>query len=1204
MNMKKLVLAEKPSVARDIARVLGCKKQTKNYIEGTEYIVTWGLGHLVTLADPEAYDKKLQTWRMEDLPMMPEHLKLVVIPQTRGQFQAVKTLIGRKDISEIIIATDAGREGELVARWILVKAGNKKPLKRLWISSVTDKAIREGFAHLKDAREYDNLYRAAVARAESDWLVGINATRALTCKYNAQLSCGRVQTPTLAMIAAREEEIRHFVPKPYYGMQAKWKGTLFTWREGKSNSSSIFSKEKREEAYRKAEGASGEVVSVKKIKKTSRPEGLYDLTALQRDANQRFGFSAKQTLNLMQSLYEHHKVLTYPRTDSRYLTSDVAETLKERLVAVAVGPYRNYANTLLKGQIRTNKSFVDDRKVSDHHAIIPTEQPVILAQLSVDERKIFDLVVRRFLAVLYPPYEYEQTTVEISCGGEIFTATGNVTVAQGYRSVLNGEEEQTEGTMPEWKSGEKTGVPVLSRTEGKTKPPARFTEGTLLQAMENPVKYMKKKDAKAVKTLQETGGLGTVATRADIIDKLFRTYLIEKKENEIFMTGKAKQLLELVPEDLKKPELTANWEMKLSNIASGKLRQDKFMKEIRTYAVDLTEEIKTGEGTFRHDNLTNKICPVCGKRMLSVNGKQGKMLVCQDRECGHKERISRLTNARCPVCHKKMELIGQKENQKFVCICGHKESMKAFEERRKREGAGVSKKDVANYMKKMKKEEKEPVNNSLANALANLKLMLVLFFGLFAFLTLKTDAYAAFPTDMEQKPVEAHSVNYDTVNVYNDENLSEQCGQVDGGKLQLKATKVSEKGIFGEYTSRAEKGSGWFSLDTFVEDPSYENVYATARDGMYAYTDSSFDEVQGTIGKYTGVIVISKEGGNRQVIYETKEGYAIGWMTDGAFSNCLLYDGREKQILSDGTYLARPGYMDDENGGVAMKNQTGLSSYDAYTLVFTYVTENNYYVMNQETGKYLAVSEQDNSFSLCWTEEKDEKYGLFHLTRNTGSFCIQNTVSRLFVSEDEDKNLVLVRDRLGDGSKWRLSAVKKTLNKKQPMVFTQYDPQWCATPYGGGGCMGTAGCGILSTVNAVYALSGQYMNVMELADYAVEKNYRIVGSGTDDGIFKAACKKFGKKYNFAWDGQSGSIDVLKKKLKAGDVATVHVQGHYVTIVDYNKKTKKFLLLDSNYLPKRATSAYGDWITIDRFLSGSLEVQSFYFFKLRDPGTME
>ena len=676
---------------------------------------------MVTLADPEAYDKKLQTWRMEDLPMMPKHLKLVVIPQTRGQFQAVKAQIDRKDISEIIIATDAGREGELVARWILEKAGNKKPIKRLWISSVTDKAIREGFAHLKDGRAYNNLYRAAVARAEADWLVGMNATRALTCKYNAQLSCGRVQTPTLAMIARREEEIRHFVPKPYYGLQAKWKGVTFIWKEKKSGSTSVFSKDSRDEAYKKAAGGTGQVTQVKRTKKTSYPEGLYDLTSLQRDANQRFGFSAKETLNLMQSLYEHHKVLTYPRTDSRYLTSDVAETLKERIAAVAAGPYRSFANTLLKRKIRTNGSFVDNKKVSDHHAIIPTEQPVILARLSVDEKKIFDLVVRRFLAVLYPPYEYEQITAEITCGGEIFIAKGNVPLKQGYKEVLTTAEEENP-VLPPWAQGEEAGAPILCKTEGKTKPPARFTEGTLLQAMENPIKYMREKDEKAAKALQETGGLGTVATRADIIDKLFRTYLIEKKENTIYMTGKAKQLLELVPEELKKPELTASWEMKLTGIARGELRQDNFMKEIRTYAEELTDQIKRGSGSFRHDNLTNKPCPVCGKRMLSVNGKQGKMLVCQDRECGHKERISRLTNARCPVCHKKMELIGQKENQKFVCICGHKESMKAFEERRKKEGAGVSKKDVANYMKKMKKEEKEPLNNALADALAGLKL--------------------------------------------------------------------------------------------------------------------------------------------------------------------------------------------------------------------------------------------------------------------------------------------------------------------------------------------------------------------------------------------------------------------------------------------------------------------------------------------------
>lgn len=720
--MKKLVIAEKPSVGRDIARVLGCRQSTKNYIEGKEYIVTWGLGHLVTLADPEGYDKKYQSWKIEDLPIMPQHLKLVVIPQTRGQFKTVKTLIDRKDVDEIIIATDAGREGELVARWILQKAGNKKPAKRLWISSVTDKAILDGFRQLKSAKAYDNLYRAATARAEADWLVGINATRALTCKYNAQLSCGRVQTPTLAMIAAREEEIRKFQPQVFYGISLLSQGVHFTWRDGKSGSSQTFSRERAEEICQKMKGQTPEVTEVRKIHKSMPAPGLYDLTLLQREANQRFGFSAKQTLSLLQNLYEHHKIVTYPRTDSRYITQDVVPTLKERLKAISVGPYRTYAASILKAPIKSNKSFVDDKKVSDHHALIPTEQPVILDALSYEERKLYDMIVRRFLAVLYPQYEYEHTSITISCAGEKFVASGDIMKAAGFRKVLYPDQVEKAQSFPSLQQGQLLQDSKVTISQGKTTAPSRFNEGSLLEAMENPVKYMANKDQSMVKTIRETGGLGTVATRADIIDKLFRSFYIEKKGQDIYLTGKAKQLLKLVPQDLRQPELTASWESKLSDIAAGKLRQDSFMTEIRGYANSLTEEVIKGDGSFRHDNLTNKVCPDCGKRMLSVNGKHGKMLVCQDRSCGYKETISRLTNARCPVCHKKMELIGQKEQQKFVCVCGHKESMKAFEERKKKAGAGVSKKDVANYMKKMKKEEKQPLNNGLAAALANLKL--------------------------------------------------------------------------------------------------------------------------------------------------------------------------------------------------------------------------------------------------------------------------------------------------------------------------------------------------------------------------------------------------------------------------------------------------------------------------------------------------
>lgn len=571
--MKHLVIAEKPSVGRDIARVLHCNKKTNTYIEGKDYIVTWALGHLVTLADPEQYDEQYKTWNMDTLPMLPEHWKLVVIKQTGRQFHAVKELIFRKDVSDIIIATDAGREGELVARWILDKAGNQKPLKRLWISSVTDKAIREGFQNLRPGKSYEPLYRAAVARAQSDWVVGINATRALTCKYNAQLSCGRVQTPTLAMIAAREEEIRTFKPVPYYGLKAAVGGITFTWTDARSGSSRSFDKD-RIQAIKQASAPSLLVTDVrKKLKKTFAP-ALYDLTALQREANQKFGFSAKQTLNIMQRLYENHKVLTYPRTDSRYLTTDIVPTLKERLKACAVGPYSKIAGRLSMQKLQANKSFVNDSKVSDHHAIIPTEQFVQLDHMSNEERKIYDLVVRRFLAVLSPACEYEETSISGTIGEERFSAKGNFIKSAGWREVYesgytDGEDEDEEQTtfsqisLPDVQKGETLPVTALTITEGKTKPPACFTEGTLIAAMENPVKYLKHKDKDVVKTLGETGGLGTVATRADIIEKLFNSFLMEKKGNEIHITSKGKQLLSLVPSDLKSPELTASWEMRL-----------------------------------------------------------------------------------------------------------------------------------------------------------------------------------------------------------------------------------------------------------------------------------------------------------------------------------------------------------------------------------------------------------------------------------------------------------------------------------------------------------------------------------------------------------------------------------------------------------------------------------------------------------------
>lgn len=748
--MKSLILAEKPSVARDIARVLKCTKNIAGAIEGEKYIVTWALGHLVTLADPEEYNKQFKEWNMTYLPMIPEKWELVVIKQSAKQYHNVKTQLYRKDVSDIIIATDAGREGELVARWILDKSGCRKPIKRLWISSVTDKAIREGFSHLRDGREYNSLYYAARSRAEADWLVGINATRALTCKYNAQLSCGRVQTPTLAIIASRENEIRGFKPQDYYGLRCTSNmptdgsganpSITWTWQHEKNGSCRSFKKEFITHLEDELKNESLKIVDVHKSSKKTFAPGLYDLTELQRDANRRFGFSAKETLNIMQRLYENHKVLTYPRTDSRYIGQDIVPTIKERLQACNIGPYKQFIPEILRAPLKVSKAFVDDSKVSDHHAIIPTEEYVQLDHMSNDERKIYDLVVRRFISVLYPPFEYEQTTLKATACGQTFTAKGKVVLSAGWQKIYssesttahaswddtdeNGDPDDAtsiaEQALPPVTKGAVLPITKIQVTSGKTKPPARFTEATLLTAMENPVKYMETKDAKARKTLGETGGLGTVATRADIIEKLFNSFLIEKKGNDILLTSKGKQLLELVPEDLKKPELTAKWEMELSQIAKGTHKSDIFIREITDYTTELIQEIKEADGTFRHDNLTNTKCPHCGKRMLAVNGKNARLLVCQDRECGYRETIARLSNARCPNCHKKMEIIKKGEEETFICqCCGHKEKMSAFKARREKEGAGVSKKDVQKYLKKQKDE---PINNAFAQALSGIKL--------------------------------------------------------------------------------------------------------------------------------------------------------------------------------------------------------------------------------------------------------------------------------------------------------------------------------------------------------------------------------------------------------------------------------------------------------------------------------------------------
>ena len=700
---KILVLAEKPSVGRDIARVLGCKNEKNGYIEGSKYIVTWALGHLVTLADPETYDKKYKSWEMNDLPILPKELKTVVIKKTSKQFNTVKAQLNRNDVDEVVIATDAGREGELVARWIIEKAHIKKPIKRLWISSSTDKAIKEGFTKLRDGRDYNNLYYSAIARAEADWIVGINATRALTTKYNASLSCGRVQTPTLAIISKREDEIRNFKPKDYYTLDVLTeKGGSYlklSWHD-RNNSTSTFNKDKIEKIKKKVNNKDLKIVDVKKSNKKKYSPALYDLTELQRDANKIFGYSAKETLSIMQKLYEHHKVLTYPRTDSRYLTDDIVDTLKDRIKAVNTSEYSKVCMKLLKTKIKPNKSFVDNSKVSDHHAIIPTEERVFLGDLSDKERKIYDLVVKRFLSVLCPPFEYEQTTIKGVCEGETFTANGNKINKLGWRENYTVEDDETYGGIIDVNVGEVLNIESVKIESKKTNPPSYLNEATLLTEMEK-------------------NNLGTVATRADIIEKLFNSFFVEMKNKEIHITSKGRQLLDLAPADLKSPELTAKWEKTLTDISKGKSKKNDFINQMKNYSKTIVKEIKNSENKFKHDNLTRNKCPNCGKFMLEVNGKRGKMLVCEDRECNTRQLISQTTNARCPNCHKRLELKGEGEGKIFTCSCGYREKLSSFNKRKSEEKGKASKKDINKYLKNQNKDQ-EVFNNPFA-ALANLK---------------------------------------------------------------------------------------------------------------------------------------------------------------------------------------------------------------------------------------------------------------------------------------------------------------------------------------------------------------------------------------------------------------------------------------------------------------------------------------------------
>lgn len=711
--MKSLILAEKPSVARDIAEAMNIKGKRNGYIENEKYVVTWALGHLVTNAQPEHYDKAYKEWKLEDLPIIPKRMQTVVIGKTSKQFKTVKSLILDKKVKEVIIATDAGREGELVARLILDKVHNKKPIKRLWISSVTKKAIQEGFKKLKDGREFQHLYEAALARSEADWIVGINATRALTTKYDAQLSLGRVQTPTIQLVNARQQEINHFKAKKYYTLSTEIGGLTFQLSTNKQH----MTKEDATQIANEIKHVEGNVDSVEKKVKKSHPKPLYNLTDLQQEAYQRYKMGPKETLNTIQNLYESHKVLTYPRTDSNYLTDDMVDTIKERLYALLATDYKSQVKSLLGQSYSSKMRIFKNHKVSDHHAIIPTEVRPDMQSLSNRESKIYMTVAERFLESLMAPHEYEAVRVNVTVGQHIFAFNEKVTRQLGYKALKMNNDNVVKKVA--FQKGEKYHLQSLKVNEHETTPPDYFNEGSLLKAMENPQNYIQLKEKKHANTLRQTGGIGTVATRADIIEKLFNLNAIESRDGKIKVTSKGKQILDLAPQELTSPLLTAEWEEKLLLIEKGRYNSRHFIDEMKAFTQSIVNTIKNSEQKYKHDNLTTTECPTCGKFMIKVKTKNGQMLVCQDPTCKTKKNVQRKTNARCPNCKKKMTLFGRGKDAVYRCVCGHTETQEQMDKRFKNKSSGkVSKKEMKKYMN----NEDSLENNPFKDALKNLKL--------------------------------------------------------------------------------------------------------------------------------------------------------------------------------------------------------------------------------------------------------------------------------------------------------------------------------------------------------------------------------------------------------------------------------------------------------------------------------------------------
>lgn len=632
MTEHKLVIAEKPSVAKSIAAVLNATNRKDGYLEGSGFLVSWCVGHLVELADASTYEERYAKWALSDLPILPEHWKYVITPDTKKQFDILKQLMGREDVTSLVCATDAGREGELIFRLVYEQAKCKKPVERLWISSMEDSAIRKGFEHLRPAADYENLYRAALCRARADWLVGINATRLFSCLYHRTLNIGRVMTPTLALIVKREADIDAFRPAPFYTVTLGLSDFAATGER--------LTDKAQAEAVQAAciEANTTTVKSVERKEKTEKPPALYDLTTLQREANRLLGFTAQQTLDYLQSLYEK-KLATYPRTDSRYLTSDMAGSLPVLVNAIAK------AMPFVSGvAVRCNPAqVINDAKVSDHHAIIPTQgvKDTDLAGLPAGERSLLHLIAARLLCAVGQPYAYAETAVVVECAGYEFKAKGRAVLNPGWKE-LDGHYRDTLKNKPERdKEKEAKALPVLNQgqsfdvvtagiKEGKTTPPAHFTEDSLLAAMETAGAADAPEDA-------ERKGLGTPATRAGILEKLIKVGFLErkrvKKATHLMPTHAGVALITVLPEQIQSPSMTAEWEHQLKEIERGVVEPDVFLDGITAMLKDLIEHyeaVKDASILFPSDKESLGKCPRCGGSVVELK----KGFVCENRDCG------------------------------------------------------------------------------------------------------------------------------------------------------------------------------------------------------------------------------------------------------------------------------------------------------------------------------------------------------------------------------------------------------------------------------------------------------------------------------------------------------------------------------------------------------------------------------------------